>query len=39
MAADDEECNTEETLELVGEWEPMIFNEFAMSLAHRKKSR
>jgi hypothetical protein len=39
MAADDEEFTTEETLELVGEWEPTIYNEFAMSLVHCKKGR
>lgn len=38
MATDEEEL-TEEKCELVGEWEPMIFNEFALSLAHRKKGR
>jgi hypothetical protein len=39
MATDEEELMTEEKLELVGEWEPMVFNEFAISLAHRKKCR
>jgi len=39
MVTDEEELMTEEKLELVGEWEPMVFNEFAISLAHRKKGR
>jgi hypothetical protein len=36
MATDEEEL-TEERFELVGEWEPLIFNEFAISLAHHKR--
>jgi hypothetical protein len=39
MATDDEELMTEENYKLVGEWEPVIFNEFAISLTHLKKGR
>jgi hypothetical protein len=39
MATDEEDLMREEKFELVGEWEPMVFNEFAISLAHRKKGR
>lgn len=35
----DEEEIAEEVFELVGEWEPMMYNEFAVSLAHHKKGR
>lgn len=37
--ANDEEELTEETIELVGEWEPMIYNEFAIGLSRLKKGR
>jgi hypothetical protein len=39
MATEENENETEETQELVGEWEPLIFNEFVIGLAHRKKGR
>jgi hypothetical protein len=39
MANEENETETEETLDVVGEWEPMIYNEFAIGLSRRKKGR
>lgn len=39
MITDEEELMTKENYRLVGEWEPIIFNEFAISLTHLKKSK
>ena len=39
MTTDEEEPMTEDKYELVGEWEPTIYNEFAISLANRKTGR
>jgi hypothetical protein len=37
--ATDEDKIVKETIELVGEWDPVVFNEYAICLAHHKKSR
>jgi hypothetical protein len=39
MVTVDEELMTEENYKLVGEWEPIIFNEFAISLTYLKKDK
>ena len=36
MANEEIETEVEETLEVVGEWEPAIFNEFAIGLSRLK---
>lgn len=39
MTNEEEELIDEVKIELVGEWEPMAYNEFTIGLLYRKKVR